>query len=83
MMYTGCPRLLRTDLGTENSMIAIMQPMLRHNSSDSLSGANSHRYGTSTSNQVRHFAMSSLHYVTFRGLKHSGINSENRKWSGG
>ena len=47
-----CPRLLRTDPGTENSIIVVMQPMLRHNGSDPLSGANSHRYGTSTSNQV-------------------------------
>ena len=48
----GCPRLLRTDLGSENSKIAFLQPMLRHYHSDSLSGCNSHCYGKSTSNQV-------------------------------
>ena len=29
-----------------------MQPMLRHDGLDEYSGINSHRYGTSTSNQV-------------------------------
>ena len=49
---TGCPRLLRTDMGTENSSIAVIQPILRHHHYDSLSKSNSHRYGKSTSNQV-------------------------------
>ena len=46
----GCPRVLRTDLGTENSNIAFLQPILRHYHGDSLSGNNSHHYGKSTSN---------------------------------
>jgi hypothetical protein len=47
----GCPRVLRTDLGTENAVIAYLQPTLRHFHADSLSGINSHRYGKSTANQ--------------------------------
>lgn len=47
-----CPSILRTDIGTENSTIALIQPILRHGHTDSLAGENSHRYGKSTSNQV-------------------------------
>ena len=35
----GCPTVLRTDLGTENSNVAFLQPILRHNDSDDLSGS--------------------------------------------
>lgn len=48
----GCPRVLRSDLGTENSNVAFIQPLLRNEHSDRLSGINSHCYGKSTSNQV-------------------------------
>ena len=48
----GCCRVLRTDLGTENSIVAYLQPLLRHGHSDRFSGGNSHHYGKSTSNQV-------------------------------
>ena len=41
----GCPMVLRTDLGTENTNIAFLQCILRHQHSDSLSGSNSHWYG--------------------------------------
>uniref|UniRef100_A0A1X7UFU3 Integrase core domain-containing protein n=2 Tax=Amphimedon queenslandica TaxID=400682 RepID=A0A1X7UFU3_AMPQE len=47
----GCPQLLRTDKGSENSNLAVIQPILRHFHTDSLSGKNSHRYGKSTTNQ--------------------------------
>lgn len=50
---TGCPMVLRTDLGTENSTVAVIQTALRHNGRDNLSGSSSHRYGRSTGNQVR------------------------------
>ena len=77
---SGCPRLLRTDLGTENSVIAVMQPMLRHNSLDNLAGVNSHRYGASTSNQVLCFITHGVRFafskgfMICRGLKHFGIS---------
>lgn len=28
--FIGCPRFLRTDLGTENSTIAFLQPLMQH-----------------------------------------------------
>lgn len=51
-MHVGCPSVLRTDCGTENSHVAVIQPILRHEHADSLAGGNSHRYGKSSSNQV-------------------------------
>ena len=50
MIFLGCPKILRTDPGTENSIV--VQPALRHNASDSFAGSNSHCYGKSPSNQV-------------------------------
>ena len=37
----GCPTLVRTDLGTENSTVAFLQPFLRRNGTDSLSSMKS------------------------------------------
>ena len=37
---------------TENSLVAVIQPALRHTGSDNFAGSNSHRYGKSPSNQV-------------------------------
>lgn len=47
----GCPRLIRTDRGTENGLLATSQCFLRRNGNDSLSGFHAHRYGSSHSNQ--------------------------------
>lgn len=44
----GCPRFLRTDLGTENSIVAFLQPLLQYN----LNHGVTHIYGRSTMNQV-------------------------------
>ncbi len=52
MFLTGCPKIIRCDRGTENSVVAYLQPFLRRNCSDIFSGENSFRYGRSTSNQV-------------------------------
>lgn len=49
--YAACPRLLRTDCGTENGVMAAIQCYFRQGFDDEYSGINSHRYGTSTSNQ--------------------------------
>ena len=43
---------MRTDLGTENSTIAVVQAALRHGASDRYAGEKSHRYGKSVTNQV-------------------------------
>jgi hypothetical protein len=45
------PRIIRADCGTENSIIAVLQPLLRFNHQDSLAGIKSFIYGRSTSNQ--------------------------------
>ena len=50
----GCSQILRTDMGTENATIAVVQPVLRHSGDDSFTGGASHRYGKSTANQVWH-----------------------------
>ena len=50
--FTGCPQVLRTDAGTENCLLAMIQPMLRHEHNDPFSNERSHIYGRSTSNQV-------------------------------
>ena len=50
-IYTGCPKIVRADRGTENVKIAFLQPFLRHQiTGDSASHA--FRYGRSISNQV-------------------------------
>ena len=44
--------MLRADNGTENSLVAIIQPILRHYHSDNLAGGKSFMYGRSVNNQV-------------------------------
>ncbi|XP_057185792.1 uncharacterized protein LOC130551842 [Triplophysa rosa] len=45
------PKLLRTDCGTENGVMAAIHCILRSNHQDDLAGAASHVYGSSTTNQ--------------------------------
>lgn len=47
----GCPRILRADMGTENSTIRDIQRYLRRNDDDARGGNKSFIYGKSTSNQ--------------------------------
>ena len=47
----GCPRLVRTDCGTENGSMAAMQCYFRRDGHDELAGMKAHRYGSSPSNQ--------------------------------
>ena len=54
IVLTGCPRILRADMGTENSLLATVQPILRHFDSDSLAGGKSFMYGKSINNQVEY-----------------------------
>lgn len=49
--WLGCPKILRTDNGTENSILSVIQPILRHNHADSLAGEKSFLYGKSINNQ--------------------------------
>lgn len=45
------PRLLRSDMGTENSMLSLLQPYFRFSARDSMAKMKSFMYGKSTSNQ--------------------------------
>ncbi|XP_060555726.1 uncharacterized protein LOC132716460 [Ruditapes philippinarum] len=45
------PRFVRADCGTENTHISFLQPLLRRNHNDSMSGTKSLMFGRSTSNQ--------------------------------
>ena len=47
----GCPRLLRTDPGTESGTIAAIQFCLRAHDEDELASEKARRYGSSTGNQ--------------------------------
>ena len=47
----GCPRLVQTDCGTENVVVAAIQGVFCINASRPFDGPNSHRYGSSPSNQ--------------------------------
>ena len=47
----GCPVILRTDTGTENTVIAAVQSYLRCDRQDEHAGAKAHVYGSSHSNQ--------------------------------
>ena len=47
----GCPRVLRTDCGTENGTMAAMQCYFRGSGNDDQAGLNAHRYGSSPANQ--------------------------------
>lgn len=47
----GCPRLVQTDCGIENGIIASLQSVFRGQDQDQFSGLRGHRYGTSQSNQ--------------------------------
>ena len=51
LKYQGCPRLIRTDFGSENSGISRAQRFLRWNDADNNAGSRSHRYGSSPKNQ--------------------------------
>ena len=44
--------LLRSDCGSENSVLAACHMLLRHNHSDEFAGNRSFRYGSSTTNTV-------------------------------
>lgn len=47
----GYPRLLRTDMGTENALVRDIQQYLRRNDEDDRAGERSYITGTSTANQ--------------------------------
>ena len=52
LINLGCPRVLRADHGTENSVIAKMHIAFRMHHGDSIAGSKSFMYGPSTANIV-------------------------------
>ena len=46
-----CPRILRCDLGTENTSLEFLQRFFRYDCNDDLAGVKSFMYGKSTTNQ--------------------------------
>ena len=51
-LLAGVPSILRSDRGTENSVIAFLQPAFRNEGTDSHAGEKSFQYGRSSANQV-------------------------------
>ena len=85
LFYLGCPRILRADMGTENSLLSVVQPILRHYDSDRLSGKKSFIYGKSICNQVLRMILH-VKMITFlhdRELRHYGAKLESNMPNGG
>ena len=72
----GCPRIVRTDRGTENCTVAFLQPFLRRNGRDRLSKENIFQYGRSASNQVSEDDDYNINILIWniRELKHGGAS---------
>ena len=51
-LHPGCPTLVRSDLGSENVLVAACQAALRHGHPDHYAGLNSFQYGRSVHNSV-------------------------------
>ena len=52
LLSIGTPTILLADRGTENSIVAFVQPTLRSQHTDVFAAEKSFRYGKSSSNQV-------------------------------
>lgn len=64
VQHLGCPSVIRADEGTENSVLAVVQPILRHSHTDGFAGEISFRFGRSTANQVKIKATYRVFYKT-------------------
>ena len=53
----GCPKVVRADYGTENSIVAKLQVAFRMNHTDDLSAERSFNYGPSTANIVSEWSV--------------------------
>ena len=54
--FSGVPTIIRADRGTENSIVAFLQPAFRHDHTDYHAGERSFQYGRSSANQVSQLA---------------------------
>ena len=58
--YAGAPSIVRADRVTENTIVAFLQPTLRHEGTDT--GAKSFQYGQSSANQANKMQIVVLHF---------------------
>lgn len=89
ILLLGVPTIMRSDCGTENSMLAACHMVLRHEHGDEFSCSKSFRYGSSTTNTVN-IAIATCIIVTrvgnnsmffhcfYRELKAGGDSWENQ-----
>ena len=61
-MDPGCPSILRSDCGTENTVLSACHMTLRHNHMDEFKGEKSFRFGSSATNTVK-FVPCCFHYL--------------------
>ena len=82
----GCPKVIRSDYGTENCIVAKLQIAFRMHHNDSLSAEHSYIYGPSTANTVLSYIINAV-YAMFsdncRELKDCGANGHVRLVVGG
>lgn len=64
----GCPKVIRSDCGTENSKLAKVHIAFRMNHDDSFASSKSFIYGPSTANTVSPYTDNSINnYLVYRG----------------
>ena len=67
-------------MGIENSLLAQIQPILRHFDTDSLAGSKSFMYGKSISNQVQYDLTDKFIIILcFRESRHFGVSYESMR----
>lgn len=68
LLCVGCPSIVRSDHGTENTILAACHMALRHDHNDEFNGEKSFRFGSSTTNTVElnlsNVVTGTLWYVT-------------------
>ena len=81
-LFAGCPSVLRTDLGTENSNIAVIQPILRHYDCDSFCWRKKPSIWEESGKLF--YSIAGMHnFYECRGLNLYGVNYVNFSQSGG
>ncbi|KAK3705579.1 hypothetical protein QZH41_008447 [Actinostola sp. cb2023] len=70
----GCPRIVRSDCGSENVVIAGMQCYFRAECRDEFLGEKAHQYGSSPSNQrIEGWWSSNWWIILFKDMTQSGV----------
>ncbi len=71
----GCPSIVRSDCGTENTSLAVIHMALRHSHTDEFKGEKRFRFGSSTTNTVR---VHNKHCMSPHPCKHAVIQSRSQ-----